>query len=105
MFRKLNTEGLEKVSGGEIFKMITTEKFVEWFTKSNKDSNGTWHPCVSPQIIKCCSIYYLVGSNPDSLCCINEKKYCFYTLAEAEQFARSRGYSTNVIDVMNEVNF
>ena len=105
MFKKLNNEELEKVYGGEIFKMIPTGELLQLFIEKNTDSQGHWHPCVAPEIIRLCSPYYIVGSNPYSLFFRNEKKYSFYTLAEAEQFARSKGYNTNVIDVINAIDF
>ncbi len=105
MFRKLNNEELEKVSGGEIFKIIPTGGLVQFFIEKNTDSEGNWNEWIAPELIRYCSPYYIVGSNPDSLYCRNEKKYAFYTLARAEQHARSMGYNTNVIEIMEEVNF
>ena len=97
MFRKLNTEELEKVSGGEIFKIIPTGSFVHFYIERNTDSEGNWSPWAAPELVRCCSPYYIVGLNLDS-------PYCFDTLAEAEQFARSEGYNTNVIDVINKID-
>lgn len=100
----LKNEELEKVSGGEIFKIIPSGKGVENFIINNTDSEGNWSCFVAPEVIRYLSPYYVVGSNPNALNS-NEKKHCYYNLSDAEEYARRMHYSTNIIEIYDEVDF
>ncbi len=103
MLRKLNTKELEKVSGGEIFKVIpkiAKGTMAEKFFIQNTDSEGKWHPCVAPEVIrKYFSIRYDVIDN------YNQLMGTFYTLKNAERYAQLMGINTDVIETYEIVDF